>query len=112
MATLRETSKREWTPVDNSLEAINAGSLQRIADAKQAVRDAEAALKGHRKAAIKAINRQWTREEIAEARWFSRADLFRLCSSGEVKIPPKISIARHLIERWYGAQLPGSWSRP
>lgn len=41
--------------------------IQRIADAKQAVRDAEAALKGHRKAAIKAINRQWTREEIAEA---------------------------------------------
>ena len=35
MATLRETSKREWTPVDNSLEAINAGSLQRIADATE-----------------------------------------------------------------------------
>ena len=41
--------------------------IQRIADAKQAVRDAEAALKGHRKAAIKAINHNWTREEIAEA---------------------------------------------
>lgn len=50
-------------------------------------------------------------EEIAEARWFSRADLFRLCSSGEVKIPPKISIARHLIEAWYGEELPGDWSR-
>ncbi|HAM22534.1 MAG TPA: hypothetical protein DCQ04_09720, partial [Actinobacteria bacterium] len=50
-------------------------------------------------------------EEIAEARWFSRADLYRLCSSGEVKIPPKISIARHLIEAWYGEELPGDWSR-
>ena len=50
-------------------------------------------------------------EEIAEARWFSRATLFELCSSGEVKIPPKISIARHLIEAWYGEELPGDWSR-
>ena len=50
-------------------------------------------------------------EEIAEARWFSRHDLYDLCASGEVKIPPKISIARHLIEAWYGEELPGDWSR-
>lgn len=51
-------------------------------------------------------------EEIAEARWFSRDELATLCESGEVKIPPAVSIARHLIERWYGSELPGDWSRP
>jgi len=50
-------------------------------------------------------------EEIAEARWFTREELLALCESGEVKVPPRISIARHLIERWYGEQLPGDWSR-
>lgn len=50
-------------------------------------------------------------EEIAEARWFSRSDLYELCASGEVKIPPRISIARHLVEAWYGEELPGDWSR-
>lgn len=51
-------------------------------------------------------------EEIAEARWFSRADIARLAADGTVRIPPRVSIARHLIEDWYGAELPGDWSRP
>lgn len=50
-------------------------------------------------------------EEIAEARWFKRDELLEACESGQVKIPPKISIARHLIEAWYGSELPGDWSR-
>ena len=50
-------------------------------------------------------------EEIVEARWFTRDQLFEACESGEVKIPPRISIARHLIEAWYGEELPGQWSR-
>ena len=33
--TLRDLSKRTWTSRDNSLESINAGSLQRIADATE-----------------------------------------------------------------------------
>lgn len=50
-------------------------------------------------------------EEIVEARWFTRDELLQACESGQVKIPPKISIARHLIEAWYGEELPGDWSR-
>lgn len=51
-------------------------------------------------------------EEIAEARWFSREELAEACSSGLVSLPPAVSIARKLIERWYGSPLPGDWSRP
>ena len=51
-------------------------------------------------------------EEIAEARWFSREELAEACSSGQVSLPPAVSIARKLIERWYGSPLPGDWSRP
>ncbi len=50
-------------------------------------------------------------EEIAEARWFTRAELAKACADGAVRLPPAVSIARRLIERWYGAQLPGDWSR-
>lgn len=50
-------------------------------------------------------------EEIVEARWFTRDQLLQACEVGEVKIPPRISIARHLIEAWYGTELPGEWSR-
>lgn len=51
-------------------------------------------------------------EEIAEVRWFSREELADACSRGEVRLPPAVSIARRLVERWYGAELPGDWSRP
>ena len=51
-------------------------------------------------------------EEIGEARWFTRAELRAACESGEVSLPPAVSIARKLIERWYGEALPGDWSRP
>ncbi len=50
-------------------------------------------------------------EEIVEARWFTRDELVAACTAGEVRLPPSISIARRLIERWYGAELPGEWSR-
>jgi len=50
-------------------------------------------------------------DEIAEARWFTRAELAAACEAGEVRLPPSISIARRLVERWYGAELPGDWSR-
>lgn len=51
-------------------------------------------------------------EEIARARWFSREELAAAAHSAEVRIPPRVSIARHLIEDWYGDRLPGGWSRP
>jgi len=55
-------------------------------------------------------------EEIGEARWFSRAELRAAIESGELGIAPSSSIARRLIEYWYGEELPdgpsSSWIRP
>ena len=48
-------------------------------------------------------------EEIAEARWFSRAELLAAMESGEVRLPSEVSIARRLIETWYGEPLIGDW---
>jgi NAD+ diphosphatase len=53
-------------------------------------------------------------DEIGEARWFSRADLRAAIDSGELGIAPSSSIARRLIEYWYGEELPegpASWAR-
>ena len=51
-------------------------------------------------------------EEISEAALVHpRRDARRL-EDGSVRIPPPVSIARRLIEHWYGAELPGTWSRP
>lgn len=50
--------------------------------------------------------------EIVEARWFSRAELRAACEAGEAAIPPAVSIARKLIERWFGGPVPGEWGRP
>jgi NAD+ diphosphatase len=51
-------------------------------------------------------------EEISELRWFTRAELLAGAEDGSVRIPPPLSIARRLIEHWYGAELPSTWSRP
>jgi NAD+ diphosphatase len=51
-------------------------------------------------------------KEIVEARWFTRQELQDACRTREVLLPPSISIARKLIERWYGAPIEGDWSRP
>jgi NAD+ diphosphatase len=49
-------------------------------------------------------------EEISDARWFSRVDLRSAVAEQEVVfLPGQISIARALIEHWYGGPLPGSW---
>ncbi|UBU12178.1 NAD(+) diphosphatase [Nonomuraea gerenzanensis] len=48
-------------------------------------------------------------EEIAEAHWFSREELARALESGELRLPPPVSIARRLIETWYGGELVGDW---
>ncbi|MDT0203947.1 NAD(+) diphosphatase [Nocardioides sp. AE5] len=47
--------------------------------------------------------------EIAEARWFTRAELREEATSGRVVLPGGVSISRSLIEHWFGEELPGSW---
>ena len=55
-------------------------------------------------------------DEIGEARWFSRAELRAAIETGELGIAPSSSIARRLIEYWYGEEIPdgpsSSWIRP
>ncbi|MDN3352751.1 NAD(+) diphosphatase [Actinomadura sp. DC4] len=48
-------------------------------------------------------------EEIKSARWYSREELRAATETGEVLLPGRVSIARQLIERWYGGELPGDW---
>ncbi|GAA1973258.1 NAD(+) diphosphatase [Isoptericola halotolerans] len=45
-------------------------------------------------------------EEVTDARWFTRDDLLAEVTSGAVGLPGRHSIARALIEEWYGAELP------
>lgn len=47
-------------------------------------------------------------DEIAEARWFSRAELAEAVVSGAVSLPGPVSIAHRLLEGWFGAPLPPS----
>ncbi len=49
--------------------------------------------------------------EIAQARWFTRDSLRAAVASGEVRLSPPVSIARQLIERWYGERLPDPANR-
>ena len=52
------------------------------------------------------------REEIAEAYWFSRDELLAAIKAREIALPPPVSIARHIIELWYGGPLPSTWTEP
>ncbi|MFB9250840.1 NAD(+) diphosphatase [Sphaerisporangium melleum] len=47
--------------------------------------------------------------EIAEAMWLTRSELGAAVENGEIRLPPGVSIARRLIETWYGSHLPGDW---
>ncbi len=49
------------------------------------------------------------RDEIEDARWFTRAELAAEAEAGTIALPGDISISRALIEHWYGGRLPGSW---
>ena len=42
-------------------------------------------------------------EEIVEVRWYSRAQLRTAMEDGSLLLPPIISVARKMIERWFGA---------
>ncbi|MDQ1513123.1 MAG: diphosphatase [Microbacteriaceae bacterium] len=48
-------------------------------------------------------------EEIREARWFTRDELRDAASTGTVRLPGRTSIARAIIEHWYGGRLEGDW---
>ena len=51
--------------------------------------------------------------ELAQARWFDRETLLAELLDGRLTLPPPLSIARRLIEHWYGAELPDgpeSWT--
>ena len=45
-------------------------------------------------------------DEISDARWFTPEDLRAAVASGEVLFPPSVSIARRLVEHWYGGEIP------
>jgi NAD+ diphosphatase len=50
--------------------------------------------------------------EIAQARWFTREELTTAVASGEVVLPSRVSIARALVEEWYGGPIEddgGTW---
>ncbi|MCP5151242.1 MAG: NAD(+) diphosphatase [Ectothiorhodospiraceae bacterium] len=47
-------------------------------------------------------------EELEDARWFSRDELASALTSGELRLPRRISIAFRLIESWYDADQPGA----
>ena len=44
-------------------------------------------------------------DELAEARWVSRETLAAELARGELRLPPPVSIARRLIEGWYGEEI-------
>jgi NAD+ diphosphatase len=45
-------------------------------------------------------------QEIAHAQWFSRGELLEASRSGEIHLPPPVSIAHRLIVNWLGEPLP------
>lgn len=47
--------------------------------------------------------------EITDLRWFTREQLQAQVDSRELLLPGRVSIARRLIEAWYGGELPYDW---
>jgi NAD+ diphosphatase len=50
-------------------------------------------------------------EEITDVKWFSRQELLASATDGTLLLPPSMSVARKMIERWLGQSAPGgeSW---
>ena len=44
--------------------------------------------------------------ELTEARWFTRDELLAVTTEGQVGLPMRSSIARMMIETWFGGSLP------
>lgn len=49
------------------------------------------------------------RDEIEDARWFTREELRSEAEAGRLLLPRGVSISRSLVEHWYGGPLPGQW---
>ena len=47
--------------------------------------------------------------EIADARWFTRAEMKAEAEAGTLVLPGGVSISHSLVEHWYGGSLPGHW---
>ena len=41
-------------------------------------------------------------EEIVDIQWFSRTQMHEAIKSGDLSLPPRISVSRRMIEYWYG----------
>jgi NAD+ diphosphatase len=50
-------------------------------------------------------------EELEEARWFTKREITELTASGELMLPPSVSISRWLVEQWHQGDISGSWLR-
>ena len=48
-------------------------------------------------------------EELEDARWFTKAEITELTASGELMLPPPVSISRWLVEQWHQGDIRGSW---
>ena len=46
-------------------------------------------------------------QEITEVKWFTRAQLMAAAKDGSLLLPPSISVAHKMIERWLGESAPG-----
>lgn len=44
-------------------------------------------------------------QETDDARWFTREEFGAALASGRLRIPQAASVARHMIEQWYGSEL-------
>jgi len=69
---------------------------------------------GFRARAVGDITFHVDADEISEAHWYSRQELIRVLEAGELALPPAVSIARRIIEAWYGSELPdgaSAWLR-
>jgi NAD+ diphosphatase len=44
-------------------------------------------------------------DEIASARWFTREELVGAVADGSVHLPGRVSIARRLLEHWFGGEI-------
>jgi NAD+ diphosphatase len=50
-------------------------------------------------------------DELEEARWFTKAEITELTASGQLMLPPSVSISRWLVEQWHQGDISGSWLR-
>ena len=50
-------------------------------------------------------------DEMAEVKWFSRSEFIAACESKALQLPNQTTIAWHLIQAWFGEDMPTTWCR-